>query len=110
MEMKWLCLTELICNKVLHHGSPNTPISSPKIWLSDLVNVFRLYLLMLLNELNVEDPLNTFVAAYEEKVKEDLGLIPEEESNDEELSEDENDSGDEAPARCYTAEWATKEA
>ncbi|GJT21979.1 beta-amyrin synthase [Tanacetum coccineum] len=89
--------------KVLHHGSPNTPISSPKIWLSDLVNVFRLYLPMLLNELNAEDPLNTVVAAYEEKVKE-------EESNDEEPSEDENDSGDEAPARCCTAEWATKEA
>ncbi|GKA37921.1 hypothetical protein Tco_0724486 [Tanacetum coccineum] len=76
----------------------------------DLVNVFRLYLLMLLNELNAEDPLNTAVAAYEEKVKEDLGLIPEEESNDEEPSEDENDSRDEAPARCCTAEWATKEA
>ncbi|GKG53626.1 hypothetical protein Tco_0555026, partial [Tanacetum coccineum] len=35
---------------------------------------------------------------------EDLGLIPEEESNDEEPSEDENDSGDEAPARCCTAD------
>ncbi|GJR92091.1 hypothetical protein Tco_0216102 [Tanacetum coccineum] len=69
----------------------------------NLVNVFRLYLPMLLNELNAEDPLNTVVAAYEEKVKEDLGLIPEEESNDEEPSEDENDSGDEAPARCCTA-------
>nr|GEW82886.1 hypothetical protein [Tanacetum cinerariifolium] len=70
MDMKWLCLTEFICNKVVHHGSQNTLISSLKIWFSDLVNVFRLYLLMLLNELNVEDPLNVVVAAYEEKVKE----------------------------------------
>ncbi|GJS37019.1 hypothetical protein Tco_0535401 [Tanacetum coccineum] len=29
---------------------------------------------------------------------EDVGLVPEEESNDEEPSDDENDSGDEAPA------------
>ncbi|GJW23514.1 ubiquitin-conjugating enzyme E2 4 [Tanacetum coccineum] len=66
---------------------------------------------MFLNEPNAEDPLNADAAslfvrdrpAYEAKVKEfakpeDAGLVPEEESNDEEPSEDENDSGDEAPA------------
>nr|GEZ32391.1 ubiquitin-conjugating enzyme E2 4-like [Tanacetum cinerariifolium]GEZ39457.1 ubiquitin-conjugating enzyme E2 4-like [Tanacetum cinerariifolium] len=83
--------------------------------LTDLVNVFELYLPMFLNEPNAEDPLNADAAAlfvrdrpaYEAKVKElcaefarpeDVGLVPEEESNDEEPSEHENDSGDEAPA------------
>ncbi|GJW52921.1 ubiquitin-conjugating enzyme E2 4 [Tanacetum coccineum] len=78
---------------------------------ADVVNVFELYLPMFLNEPNAEDPLNADAAAlfvrdkpaYEAKVKEfakpeDVGLVPEEESNDEEPSEDENDSGDEAPA------------
>ncbi|PWA40294.1 ubiquitin-conjugating enzyme E2 4 [Artemisia annua] len=82
--------------------------------LTDLVNVFEIYLPMLLNEPNAEDPLNADAAAlllrdraaYEAKVKElcvefakpeDVGLVSEEESNDEELTEDDNDSGDEAP-------------
>ncbi|PWA83797.1 ubiquitin-conjugating enzyme E2 4 [Artemisia annua] len=97
----------LVCVNVLNQAwNPTT----------DLVNVFELYLPMLLIEPNADDPLNEDAAdlllidrpAYEAKVREDLcaqlakpedvGLVPEEESNDEDPSKDEYGSGDDAPA------------
>ncbi|GJN30305.1 hypothetical protein PR202_gb18599 [Eleusine coracana subsp. coracana] len=79
----------------------------------DLVNVFEVFLPQLLLYPNPSDPLNGDAAAlmmrdrpaYEQKVKEycekyakpeDAGVIPEDESSDEELSDEDNDnSGDE---------------
>nr|CAB3497072.1 unnamed protein product [Digitaria exilis] len=78
----------------------------------DLVNVFEVFLPQLLLYPNPSDPLNGDAAAmmmrdrpaYEQKVKEycekyakpeDAGVIPEDKSSDEELSEEEDDSGDE---------------
>jgi len=78
----------------------------------DLVNVFEVFLPQLLLYPNPSDPLNGDAAAlmmrdrpaYEQKVKEycekyakpeDAGVVPEDRSSDEELSEEEDDSGDE---------------
>ncbi|KAL6645504.1 hypothetical protein ACP70R_017112 [Stipagrostis hirtigluma subsp. patula] len=78
----------------------------------DLINVFEVFLPQLLLYPNPSDPLNGDAAAlmmrdrpaYEQKVKEycekyakpeDAGVVPEDKSSDEELSEDEDDSGDE---------------
>ncbi|XP_073308558.1 ubiquitin-conjugating enzyme E2-23 kDa-like isoform X2 [Primulina huaijiensis] len=79
----------------------------------DLVNVFEVFLPQLLLYPNPSDPLNGEAAAlmmrdrsaYEQKVKEyclkyakpeDIGAAPEEKSSDDELSEEEYDSSDEA--------------
>ncbi len=78
----------------------------------DLVNVFEVFLPQLLLYPNPSDPLNGEAAAlmmrdkplYEQRVKEycekyakpeDVGAVPEEDPSDEELSENESDSGDE---------------
>ncbi|CAL4920763.1 unnamed protein product [Urochloa decumbens] len=78
----------------------------------NLVNVFEVFLPQLLLYPNPSDPLNGDAAAlmmrdrpaYEQKVKEycekyakpeDAGVVPEDKSSDEELSEEEDDSGDE---------------
>ncbi|KAK6142794.1 hypothetical protein DH2020_023142 [Rehmannia glutinosa] len=81
----------------------------------DLVNVFEVFLPQLLLYPNPSDPLNGEAgslmmrdrAAYEQRVKEycqryakpeDIGAVPEEKSSDEELSENEYDSSDDAVA------------
>lgn len=81
----------------------------------DLTNVFEVFLPQLLLYPNPSDPLNGEAAAlmmrdrtaYEQRVKEycqkyakpeDVGAVPEDKSSDEELSEAEYDSDDEAMA------------
>nr|XP_043613845.1 ubiquitin-conjugating enzyme E2-23 kDa-like [Erigeron canadensis] len=79
----------------------------------ELNHVFDIFLPVLLDDPNAEDPMNEDAAAlflndrvaYQDKVKEycqkyakpeDIGMVPEDKSSDGEPSEDEDDSGDEA--------------